>query len=618
MTRKQPLNPQADPAGAPKLIQLPLGGRVPFRNSLVRLIEQPVEKLLSLDKINTVYAALADAGCDDFFCRALELLGISYRVSDADLEKIPGSGPLIVVANHPFGGIEGVILGKILTGVRHDVKILGNHLLQRISPISDRIIPVDVFNRGSSVRANASAYREAARWVRGGGALITFPAGEVSHFHLRRGRVEDRPWPSHIGALVRMTRPRVLPIFIPGRNSALFNLLGIANPRLRTVMLPRELIRKCASTLPIMIGRPIIWQKLSGFPSDEMTTRYLRFHTCFLENRLTRNRRITLPWPRVSCRVKDRAAVVPELPKDALRKELAALPPSHLLASQKEFAVYVARADQMPNIMREIARQREISFRDVCEGTGKPLDMDRFDAWYLQLFLWDREAGEIAGAYRLGPADEILARYGLPGLYTHSLFHIQERFLSTMGNAIELGRSFIQPKYRLKHGCLALLWRGIGEFVARNCRYRALFGPVSISRDYHRISRNLMVEFLRTNTRDARLPRLVSPRNPYRHQRLNHFADARALLPGDVENISMLVSEIESDGKGVPTLIKHYLKLNGKFIDFNVDRQFSNVVDGLVVVDLMETDPKILRRFMGEAGLDAFSAHHGRGEAEVA
>ena len=268
--------------------------------------------------------------------------------------------------------------------------------------------------------------------------------------------------------------------------------------------------------------------------------------------------------------------------------------------------------------MREIARQREISFRDVDEGTGKPLDMDRFDAWYLQLFLWDREAQEVAGAYRLGLTDEILSDKGIRGLYTRSLFRIQPEFLSRMGTAIELGRSFIQPGYRRRRGCLALLWRGIGEFVARNPHYRTLFGPVSISRDYHRVSRNLMVEFLRSTRMDRRLLHLVTPRNPYRGPWLKDATDPDALASGDVENISMLVSEIESDGKGVPTLIKHYLKLNGKFIDFNVDRQFANVVDGLVVVDLAETDPKILRRFMGDAGFEAFHARYGGGHVRVA
>jgi putative hemolysin len=184
---------------------------------------------------------------------------------------------------------------------------------------------------------------------------------------------------------------------------------------------------------------------------------------------------------------------------------------------------------------------------------------------------------------------------------------------------VELGRSFIQPEYRRRHGCLALLWRGIGEFIARNCRYRTLFGPVSISRDYHRVSRNLMVEFLRSTTADQRFLRLVSPRHPFRTAGIRRAPSQKALRSGDLEHISMLVSEIESDGKGVPTLIKHYLKLNGKFISFNVDRHFSDVVDGLVVVDLTQTETRILRRFMGDAGHDAFAAHHaGRGEADVA
>lgn len=607
-------NAAKDPVAA-KLIQLPLGRR----NPIIRGIERRAEQLLRLDQINAAYAELADeTGGGDFFRRTLELLGISHRVSDADLEKIPGTGPLLVAANHPFGGVEGILLGKILMDLRPDVKILGNHLLLRIPQIREHLIPVNVFDRGASVHANANAYREAARWIRKGGALLTFPAGEVSHFQLRGRRVEDRPWPAHIGALARMTRARVLPVFIHGRNSALFNILGIAAPMLRTVMLPRELMRKRATPILLMIGKPILWQKLAGFCSDEAITRYLQFHTYFLKNRLPRNRPIPLPLPGGFRRFRAGSPVIPPMDRYFLRKEVSALSPSRRLAAQKEFEVYIARAHEIPCIMREIARQREISFRDVGEGTGKPLDMDRFDAAYLHLFLWDRNREEIAGAYRLGLVDEILNRSGISGLYTHSLFRLEEAFIKGMGGSLELGRSFIQPQYRRKHGCLALLWRGIGAFIAGSCRYRTLFGPVSISRNYHQVSRNLMVEFLRNQARDGSLPRLVSPRNPYRPGRIAHAAEPPALLSGDVENLSMLVSEIESDGKGVPTLIKHYLKLNAKFIAFNLDRRFSHVVDGLVVVDLTETDPKILRRFMGEAGYNAFSAHHGSGRTEVA
>ncbi len=607
-------------AASKKLIHLPLPGQSLFHGSLSRWITPPVEKLLSVDKINTVYTALAQSGGHaDFFDRALALLQVDYRVSETDLAKIPETGPLIIIANHPFGGIEGIILGRIAAGIRKDVKILGNQLLQQIPELRERIIPVDVFEGHGSVPANASAYRQAVRWLRKGGALITFPAGEVSHLNLRRRCVEDRPWPPHIGSLVRMTRARVLPVFIPGRNSALFNLLGLVNPMLRTAMLPRELVRKGAADVPILIGRPIIWQRLNRFDSDEAITRYLRFHTYFLENRAPELQRPPAVHRRPKARTADFSPVIPPVPSADLQRELAALPPDQLLATQKSFSVYVARAAQIPALMREIARQREISFRDVDEGTGKPLDTDAFDEWYLQLFLWDRRAGAVAGAYRLGLTDEILRDKGLRGLYTHSLFRIQPQFLGQMGTAVELGRSFIQPEYRRRHGCLALLWRGIGEFIARNCRYRTLFGPVSISRDYHRVSRNLMVEFLRSTTADQRFLRLVSPRHPYRTTGRRKAPSPEALRSGDLEHISMLVSEIESDGKGVPTLIKHYLKLNGKFISFNVDRHFSDVVDGLVVVDLTQTEARILRRFMGDAGHDAFAAHHaGGGEADVA
>jgi hypothetical protein len=294
-----------------------------------------------------------------------------------------------------------------------------------------------------------------------------------------------------------------------------------------------------------------------------------------------------------------------------LLSEIQAFPEDSRLLDQKEYSVFVTTADRSAAIMREIGRLREVSFRDVGEGTRSSLDVDDFDDHYLQLFLWNHTTQEIAGAYRMGLTNEILNRQGPAGLYSTTLFDYKPLFFNQLSNALELGRSFIRTEYQRKFGCLSLLWRGIGEFVGRNPRYRYLFGPVSISRNYHTISRNLMVAFLSRHSMDTRMARLVRPRRPVKLLRSVIKSTSFSGLGKDaIDDISLLVSELEKDSKGIPTLIKHYLKLNGQFLAFNLDKAFADVIDGLIWVDLLKTEPKIVERFMGTKGaLNFYSAH---------
>lgn len=591
-----------------KLIDLTQIARSPIQSRLIRRLQQPIETLLCIQQINAIYQeSILNRSPAEFFEKTLEALQISHAVSDEDLHKIPASGPLVAVANHPFGGLEGLVLGKLLLSRRSDVKILGNYLLQHIPELQDRIIPVDPFGRRSSTLANARAYIRAIHWLNAGGALVTFPAGEVSHWSLSRTRISDPPWSPHIAALIRKTGAKALPIYFPGRNSLLFNFLGVFHPRFRTLMLPHELMRKSDSTLQLHIGKALTFDKLSRYAGDAEMIAYLRFSTYFLRHRAAR-RTAVFPVSKILRPKKMRTeAIIPAVPRECLAAEVTALPSECLLAAQKEMAVYVAGASRIPLCLREIGRLREMSFRDVGEGSGKSQDTDRFDLHYDHLFLWNRQTHEIAGAYRIGRVDRILDRCGPQGLYTNTLFRFKSIFLSHMRNALELGRSFIRTEYQRKHNCLALLWRGIGEFISRRPRYRVLFGPVSISQRYHTVSKNLMVEFLRKAHADTDFAGLVKPRRPYKPRPGRGVRpDKSFFYPESIEDVSMLISEIESDGKGIPTLIKHYLKLDAGFICFNVDKRFSNVVDGLVVVDLSGTEPRMLKRFMTESGFERF------------
>jgi putative hemolysin len=530
---------------------------------------------------------------------------IGYEVSDEDRKKIPASGPVIIVANHPFGAAEGVVLGDLLTRVRPDARLMGNHLLHRVPELRPWIIPVDPFGGAGAVRNNVGPLKTCLRWLKEGGALGVFPAGAVSHLHVREKRVIDPPWHASIAALARRSGATVVPVFFEGRNSVLFQLAGLVHARLRTALIPSELLKRSASRVAVRIGRPISPDKLAVHEDDATLISYLRWKTYMLSRRESPIRPRFAPRPRPVA-VPEPIAPAPSL--DAIGDEIARLPDSARLIRQNDFEVFISGAAAIPNLMTEIGRQREIAFRAVSEGTGRAVDLDRHDDDYLHLVMWNHAAREIVGCYRIGLVDEILAKSGLSGLYTSTLFKFQPGFLERLGPALELGRSFIRAEYQRKPTSLALLWRGIGEFIVRHPRYKVLFGPVSISRDYQSLSRRIMVDALSRKRGDETLASLVKARNPPR-DKLSR--DDRAIVDTmvkDVDDISTLVAEIEADNKGMPVLLRHYLRLGARLLSFNVDPAFGNCIDGLIVVDLRASDDKLLGRFMGQEGLRRYRA----------
>ena len=608
----------------PVLIDLKNAVNHPVGRRLISLVKHPVEALLSIGKLNSLYAQVCRRTAalhspDEIFNACLEACHVTYQIGAGDLEKIPTKGALIAVANHPFGGIEGVILAAILSQVRPDLKILGNYLLTHIQPIKEHIISVDPFDNNRSKTANTRGLKDALRWLKNGGILEAFPAGEVSSLRLNKAKVMDPPWSPHIGALVRHTRAAVLPVFFPGSNSLLFQLLGLLHPRLRTAMLPRELVNKQFRSIKVYIGRPIPWGKLKKFKSDQALTEYLRINTYFQKHRKPspfKPFKTNTPIPLAKFVNRNQSPsepVINPVSPEILQREINQLSSEQHLLENGDFDVFIAESSQVPNLLNEIGRLREITFREVQEGTGKSIDLDRFDSYYRHLFLWNRKKKILIGAYRLGLTDQILDVYGTKGLYSSELFHYKYEFVHRLQTAVEFGRSFIRSEYQKKFNSLMLIWRGIGEFVVQNPQYKILFGPVSISRDYHSVSKNLMVRFLKQNKFDNTLSKYVSARHPYRSVKLTGV-DKQAIKSSfqDIDDISLLVSEIEKDGKGIPVLLRHYLKLNGTLVSFNVDKAFSNVVDGLLIVDLSTTDPKLLKRFMGPDGYQTFTRYYAR------
>lgn len=302
--------------------------------------------------------------------------------------------------------------------------------------------------------------------------------------------------------------------------------------------------------------------------------------------------------------------VAPAIPRALLKAEIECLPEDQRLVASGNFTVQYARATQIPWCLQEIGRLRELTFRTAGEGTGRASDVDLFDAYYLHLFVWDTQAEKIVGAYRMGLTDEILGRYGKRGLYTQSLFKYGPRLLESLNPAIELGRSFVRTEYQRSFSPLMLLWRGIGRFILRSPQYAVLFGPVSISNSYAALSRQLMVEFLSANNAEAGLARHVKPRRPFRSLRSRVWDEMEFASVRDIEDLSRAIARIEGDRKGIPILLRQYLKLGGRLLGFSADKQFSDALDGLIMVDLRSSSPRVLARYMGEEGAATFLGFH--------
>lgn len=581
---------------------------------LLGFFRRPLERLSGLAGLQEIYTCVSGASPprEEFAFRALEALGVDYEVSSGFVSSIPREGPCILVANHPFGGIEGVILIDLLRKIRPDFAIMANSLLGRIEELRHHFLLVDPFGGEGSQRRNIEPLRRAVSFVRDGGLLAIFPAGTVSHLQMARREISDPEWSPIVGRIIRKTNAPVVPVFFSGTNSAAFQIAGLIHPLLRTALLPREMLRRRGSTIRLRIGKRIDQEKLHSFPHDQRLMAYLRLRTYILADPAATPlsnllRRITaLASPK-----REEQPVVKECPSAELEREIQALPKHQLLLGLQPFKVYYATAAQVPHVLQEIGRLREVTFRDAKEGTGRPTDLDRFDNYYVHLFVWDERAKLIVGAYRLGKTDSILRKLGKRGLYTSTLFKYRASFVNRLHPALELGRSFIRREYQKNYSALLLLWRGIGHYVVRNPRYRILFGPVSINSNYESVSRQLIINFLEEENFDESLSKMIKAKHPLRYTPIRGVdANTARVVVKDLKDVSELLDEIESTQKTVPVLLRQYLRMGGKLLGFNVDKSFANCLDGLLVVDLVETEPKLLERYLGKEGSQEFLDFH--------
>lgn len=564
------------------------------------------DHLTGLATLQGLYDSHQDRAARPFPAHALEVLGISCA-TPSGLEHVPATGPVLFVANHPHGALDGLALAAAIAAVRPDVKLLANALLCAIPEMRRHVVAVDAFCQGGG--RNGHGVREARAWLDAGHALVIFPAGEVSHVRARDGRLVDGAWRHGAARLAAATSAAVVPVFIEGRNSVLFERVGRLAPWLRTALLARELLRQRGTAVTMRVGRTMSSRRLAAVGDAAAQTAYLRLRTYGLADVEPHDptRRVRRATARSAARTQALAA---PLPAAMVATEVAALPGATCLVRQGPWRVHLVQATDAPACVQEIGRLRELSFRAAGEGTGRAQDLDRFDWHYRHLFLWHDEARVIVGAYRIAATDDVLACQGLGGFYTRTLFRYSQALLHDLGPALELGRSFIRQEYQRDYQPLLLLWRGIGALVSASPRYRRLFGPVSISAEYASTTRAIVARCLLAH-RASLLGRLVEPRRPLRDDGPDTEVLVHSRVACDVRSVDQLVRELESGERGLPVLLRHYLKLNAKLLAFSEDPAFGNVLDGLVVVDLLDVDRALLARYLGREAAEAFLAAHG-------
>lgn len=570
-----------------------------------------LDRILCLRQLNRLYQAIPHArNAMEFVRLTLDEMDVSPEVSPEELACVPLTGPVVVAANHPFGGIEGLLLAHVILSRRTDLRVLANVHLHRIAELKELFIGVNPFEGKQAARENIQPLRAAVRWVEGGGALLVFPSGEVSHFQFKRSSITDPEWRPSVGHIVRRTGAPAVPAYVCGRNTLFFQLLGCVHARLRTALLAREFLNKSHRRIRVRFGPAVTPKRSEAFTSSLQLARYLRLRTYSLSDLDGSTR--DAPVARLTSVGKPivRAPVIEEVDPRLLDSEFENLPAEQKLLTNGQTHAAYARADQIPNILTEVGRLREITFREVGEGTGGSIDTDQFDSSYLHLFLWNSKKKEIVGAYRFAPVDEILARYGVRGLYTYSLFKYKRGFIEGLHDSIELGRSFVRIEYQRSHAPLMLLWQGIARYLIQHPKYSRLFGAVSISNDYHPVSRQFMVEFLKENCFAGDLARQVRPRAGSQ-RRLATFWHRKELADlSDIGAMSDVVGQLENGQRGVPVLLRQYLKLGGLLLGFNLDRNFGDALDGLILVDLLQTDRSILQRYMGRGESREFLRYH--------
>ncbi len=530
---------------------------------------------LRLGKINRLYDGAADYQGREFADHLLENMNITIDVSPEQLESIPKEGGFIMVSNHPFGGIEGVMLLSAIAKVRPDFKLMANFILSHIPNLKECFFSVNPFEKNPEWKSSVGGIKGAIQHVADGNGLGVFPAGEVSRYH-GHDYPEDLPWSNSIARIIKNAKVPVIPVFWAGRNSKLFYAVDKIHPMLGTARLTKELINKHDTCFNLQIGKPILPAEIAQYEDPTNLAAYLRSRSYALE--------ANVPAKTVEKKEVNQAEIDAPTDLSLILAELEAIREKSFLYSTANFDCYLADYEDIPNLMHEIARLREETFRAIGEGTGKSLDQDEFDTHFKQLILWDTVHQKIAGCYRLGIGSEIIPKYGIKGFYVSTLVNIDESFSDKLSHTIELGRSFVTLDYQKEVLPMMLLLRGLSDVVVRYPEINHFIGPVSISAWYPKFYLSLIARFVsEKHAIEDELKDMVTPKTPFEPDFLK--VDPDVLLQNymtGVEKFDKFLLRLSNGEYRLPTLYKKYLKLNAKFLCFNVDPDFNDTLDSLL------------------------------------
>ncbi|MDO4220903.1 MAG: lysophospholipid acyltransferase family protein [Akkermansia sp.] len=531
---------------------------------------------------------------EDFFTLACKYLNLDFDLEG--LENIPAEGPCVVASNHPHGLSDGIMFGAAVMRRRKDVRIVVNDFLYCVRGMRPQSITVNVYGGNEATRANIAGMKEMLAWLRAGHCLLVFPSGSVASLSLRHREIQEDPWQTNIASIIIKTGATVVPMHISGHTGWFFQLVTVLAKAHRSTFLPREIKRDGRMRHSIRLGKPVEPKIISLFKDPQALSDYLQLCSSLL--------RYQGKGAAEPARAANDAPCVVDSPEppELLQEEIDALPENCFCYNSENYGlqVYAAEAEQIPRLLHEIGLQRENTFRAVGEGTGTACDLDQYDPHYIHLVMWDARNRQLAGAYRIGRTDFIIRNKGIAGLYNAQFFRFGKPVLDVISHGLEMGRAFITPPYQRMAASLDTLWMGIGRYLLKHPEYRYLYGTVSISGEYTEYSRRLILGWLRVHCMEPRLARHVRANFP--PESLGMRAEEMRLLQTgltDVRLLSILVSEAEPDGKGIPVLLRQYLRINGRMLSFGIDESFGGTLDCMVLQNLQSTAARFMKRYMG-------------------
>ena len=560
-------------------------------------------KALKISTLNKIYDRNKHLSEIEFLNAILDEFQIKFEIPEEDFKRLPKEGAYITISNHPLGGIDGILLLKLMLEREPNFKIIANFLLHRIEPMKKYIMPVNPFENHKDAKSSVIGIKETLRHLSDGKPLGMFPAGEVSTY--KDGKlVVDKAWEEGAIKVIRKAQVPVVPIYFHAKNSRFFYFLSKINPTLRTAKLPSELLTQKDRVIKVRIGKPISVTEQNEHKTIEDYSEFLRRKTYMLANSFneeskllsSQNLNLNLKLP------KNPKQIVKPANQDKILEEIEVLKNGeYRLLQSKNYMVFLAQADVIPNILHEIGRLREITFRAVGEGTNESIDLDQFDNYYHHMFLWDDDTQQIAGAYRMGFGSEIFPKYGIEGFYLQELFRFEPELYDMMSKSIEMGRAFIVSDYQQKPMPLFLLWKGIVHITLRYPDHKYLIGGVSISNQFTEFSKSLMIEFMKSHYYDPYVAQYIHPKKEFKVKLKDADKDfVFNETDADLNKFDKIIDEVEPGSLRLPVLIKKYIKQNARVVAFNVDPLFNNAVDGLMYIRISDIPESTMKPVMEE------------------